>query len=66
MKRKIICTVCGHRFPIEDVTLYQVQAAGSRVALVKTSPVFDACDCPKCTCQQLLQVRIPSIDQSLL
>lgn len=58
------CSVCGKRFDIKKENTYTVDMTIDNVfsALTKQA-VYDAIDCPKCGCQQLLKERKPTCKQ---
>lgn len=62
-KNRIECSVCGHKFPIEKKSVYQVQDQPSFSDLLtgKTPVIFNAIDCPECGCQMVLKGRIPAV-----
>lgn len=52
------CRVCGKRFELEKSNRYEVvkNPEGLQV-LTQSSTTFEAFDCPKCGCQNIVGVR---------
>lgn len=62
MKIKQKCGVCGKRLSISKDEIYMViESQGFAAALTAPPQKFDAIDCPRCGCQQLLAVRMPRL-----
>ncbi len=61
--KKMECKVCGTRIkPAKD----EIYAATERLTpmelLTSKARVFDAIDCPRCGCQNLLAIREPRVE----
>ena len=62
MKTK--CSVCGKRFMPDKEFVYLASEGVSVVdAFTRVKRVYDATDCPRCGCQQLLKIRVPKIEE---
>ena len=62
MKTK--CSVCGKRFMPDKESVYLASEGISVVdVFTKVKRVYDATDCPRCGCQQLLNIRVPKIEE---
>ena len=59
----MICKVCKRRFVANKNDKYLVQRARSIVDAITTAPVtYEAFDCPKCGCRNIVNVREPEVD----
>lgn len=62
MKRKQKCKICGKRFNvIKDKVYIVIETQGFAAALSTPAKKYDAIDCPRCGCQQVLWVRMPRL-----
>lgn len=54
------CTVCGKLMRLNKVDKYDVvkKAVGLQT-IVEADTLFEAFDCPRCGCQNLLNIRLP-------
>ena len=56
------CCVCGMRFEPRKEAVYQVtESLSVAQVLTDAAKTFDAMDCPRCGCQQVLKVRMPKV-----
>ena len=54
----MICKVCKRRFTASKDNKYLVQKARSITDAIMTAPTtYEAFDCPKCGCQNIVNVR---------
>ncbi len=59
----MICKVCKRRFVANKNDKYLAQKARSITDDIMTAPVtYEAFDCPKCGCQNIVNVREPEVD----
>ena len=60
---KIKCQVCGKRFMPDKEKIYLVtNKSGGMMGSLTPTLVSDATDCPRCGCQRILFVRMPSLN----
>lgn len=59
---KLKCKICGKRFLPSKTYLVQEKFTGL-AALSATEKIYDAADCPRCGCQHLLGIRIPTLKE---
>ena len=56
----MICKVCKRRFVANKNDKYLAQGVRSITDAIMTAPVtYEAFDCPKCGCQNIVNVREP-------
>ena len=59
----MICKVCKRRFVVNKNDKYLAQKARSITDAIMTAPVtYEAFDCPRCGCQNIVNVREPEVD----
>ena len=59
----MICKVCKRRFVANKNDKYLVQKDRSIIDAITTAPVtYEAFDCPKCGCQNIVNVREPEVN----
>lgn len=52
------CKVCGKRFrPLEKNKYIAVEKLGTFEGLTKAAKQFECFDCPKCGCQNIVNIR---------
>lgn len=64
----MICKVCKRRFVANKNDKYLVQKARSiSDAIMMAPPVtYEAFDCPKCGCQNIVNVREPEVNNEVI
>ena len=59
----MICKVCKRRFVANKNDKYLVQKDRSIIDAIMTAPAtYEAFDCPKCGCQNIVNVREPEVN----
>ena len=59
----MICKVCKRRFVANKNDKYLAQRVRSIADAITTAPVtYEAFDCPKCGCQNIVNVREPEVN----
>lgn len=59
----MICKVCKRRFVANKNDKYLVQKDRSIIDTIMTAPAtYEAFDCPKCGCQNIVNVREPEVN----
>lgn len=59
----MICKVCKRRFVANKNDKYLAQGVRSITDAIMTAPVtYEAFDCPKCGCQNIVNVREQEVD----
>ena len=54
------CSVCGTKLLPQKESVYKVvEAVTALESLAKSRHVYDAIDCPRCGCQEVLKIRMP-------
>lgn len=61
MKTK--CTVCGKRFAPQKESVYLINGSAATLDILVRAKNYDAVDCPRCGCQQVLKIRFPQIKE---
>lgn len=57
------CKVCGKRFRlIPENKYFACEALGALEALTKAGKTYECFDCPKCGCQNFVNIRLTRID----
>lgn len=61
--KKKTCGVCGYRVtPTKEEIYVAEEPRGIAEALTQPPKRFSAMDCPRCSCQILLAIRVPRVD----
>ena len=59
----MICKVCKRRFVANKNDKYLAQRVRSITDAIMTAPVtYEAFDCPRCGCQNIVNIREPEVD----
>lgn len=63
MEKNCVCSVCGHEFAIMKDSVYLAQEKSTLFERMggNEPTVFNAIDCPNCSCQMILKERVPKI-----
>lgn len=57
------CKVCGKRFkPLAEKKYIAVEKIGALECLTKQSKQFECFDCPKCGCQNIVNIREEALE----
>lgn len=60
--KKIKCKVCGVRFLPEKESLYlAIEKTAVLAALTTPAKAFECFDCPKCGCQNAVNIRMAAV-----
>lgn len=51
------CKVCSRRFKLNKRNKYLVEKSGGLVAWALPEEIYEAFDCPRCGCQNIVNVR---------
>ena len=63
----MICKVCKRRFTASKDNKYLTQKSRSITDAITTAPVtYEAFDCPKCGCQNIVNVREPEYNDEVI
>lgn len=60
---KTTCEVCGNDLVLEKERVYTATESGGLAATLFLNTMYDAADCPKCGCQNILCKRLPRIKE---
>ena len=63
--KKIKCSICNYKFYIEKSKVKMVSESKGISGAISGNTLFDAIDCPKCGCQNILKVRLNEIETDL-
>lgn len=59
------CKICGKRFKLIKENRYlATEETGVLAALTKPSKIFEAFDCPRCGCQNIVNIREEEVERS--
>ncbi len=57
----VTCEICGFEFDVNKENRYtaenEITCGVAEIIVSKEATLFDACDCPNCGCQHILQPR---------
>lgn len=60
--KKIKCKVCGTRFAMSKESLYlATEKTAVLAALTTPAKAFECFDCPKCGCQNAVNIRMAAV-----
>lgn len=57
-----MCDVCGNALVLEKEHIYMVTENKGISSVLSPNEIYDATDCPKCGCQNILKRRLPFVD----
>lgn len=59
------CKICGKRFKLIKENRYlATENTGVLAAMAKPSKIFEAFDCPRCGCQNIVNIREETVERS--
>lgn len=59
------CKICGKRFKLIKENRYlATEKTGALAVLAKPSKIFEAFDCPRCGCQNIVNIRDEEVMKS--
>lgn len=63
LNKKVKCTVCGHSFKLNKKMVYEIQEESTPIAILslQKNKIYNAADCPNCSCQMVFKERIPKV-----
>lgn len=59
------CKICGKRFKLIKENRYlATENTGVLAAMAKLPKIFEAFDCPRCGCQNIVNIREETVERS--
>lgn len=59
------CKICGKRFKLIKENRYlATENTGVLAAMTKPPKIFEAFDCPRCGCQNIVNIREETVERS--